>query len=1166
MHRSNDDRWILSPTDLVGFLACPQLAELERARRLGLVPAPPKYDDPGLEALRRRGKEHEDRYLDRLRAGGNSVAVISRRRELHDYAAESALASAETLSAMRTGVDVVYQGCLTDDRWVGWADFLVRVEKPSALGAWSYEVVDTKLAREAKGGALLQILLYSDLLHSMQGVPPEKAFLALGGPERPVEEFRVADYAAYFRSVRSRYGTWFAGAGGAEYAPDPVEHCGVCDWKKRCDGERRAVDHLSLVAGITRRQRDGLRPAGVNTLEALGSLDAGVRIDEVRPASLARVRNQARIQLQGRVEGRNVHELLKPIEEGLGLAALPEPCEGDLFLDFEGDPFALEHGLEYLVGWCDTAGNYTGRWAVDRAGEKVAFEDFVDLVTERRAQWPDMHVYHYAAYERTALGRLMGLHATREKEVDDLFREGVLVDLFRVVRQGLRASVESYSIKKMEPFYGFERSVELNAATRSLVSFGAWLQAGIGERAPEMQATIEGYNRDDVLSTRGLRDWLEALRDEAAGVEGTPVPRPAPTKQEEGAEERDDEVAKLVARLSDGVPAEDGQRSDEERARWLMAYLLEFHRREDKPAWWEYFRCLDLKDDELVEDRATLGGLEYVGVERTDENCAIHRYRFPHQDHGLKKGTTVVNPVVEKEFADLPKGQRRPPNLGPGEIVGIDDGACTIDLKRPLNSKALHPTALVAKDIFYTTTMRESLLRLGREVDEHGLGDANPYSSVADLLMRKPPRVGHIYGDALSLPGEDTVSSAKRLAAKLDRSYLPIQGPPGAGKTFTASHVIVDALRRGCRVGVTATGHAVITQLMDRVMDIAGDESVQVVAVQKASEDDRGSDRADVRRVDSNAKVEAALRDGATLVGGTPWLWSRGEMAGAVDLLVVDEAGQFSLANALAVAPAAKNLVLVGDPQQLEQPIKGTHPPGVGVSVLSHALGRHETVPVYRGLFLDRTWRLHPEVCRFTSEAFYEGRLEPQAGLEGQRIRGPRLEGSGLRLVTTAHEGNTTESPEEAAAIAGMVAELVGGHTWVNREGEERPMAITDILVVAPYNVQVGAIKALLPADARIGTVDKFQGQEAPVVIYSVTSSSAEDAPRGMGFLYSPNRLNVATSRAKCLAILVAAPAIFAPECRTPAQMKLANAFCRFAELAVPLSPHAPGRPVTSVV
>lgn len=508
MHAA-DDTLIFSATDLSNFLACSQLTLLDRLAALG-GPKPPKFDDPGAEVLRRRGEQHEQAYLERLEAEGlavvriegvapaNSTAWSARAASDPKASAGATNSSAEhrsvepgtprtphdrwntlaarTLEAMRTGADVIYQGWLFDGTWLGRPDFLKRVERPSDLGDWSYEVVDAKLAREAKAGALLQLCVYADLLEGVQGRPPERMHLALGGPEPRTESFRLADYAAYYRSVKARFERTITGqaaadkaiaeAGGGRhppdsdagrrseppgdpvpeatsilpFAPNPVPHCEICTWKIRCDGERREADHLALVADITRRQRRALSERCVNTVKQLAELPIPVEppLESVRGVSVERVREQARIQVEGREAGEPRYELFTPPVEGEGLAALPEPSHGDLFFDIEGDPYALGDGIEYLFGFVDAAGEYTSFWALDRRAEKAAFEAFIDLVTARLEEHPDLHVYHYHHYEPTHLKGFMGRYGTREEELDRPLRGGVLVDLHRVVRQSLR--------------------------------------------------------------------------------------------------------------------------------------------------------------------------------------------------------------------------------------------------------------------------------------------------------------------------------------------------------------------------------------------------------------------------------------------------------------------------------------------------------------------------------------------------------------------------------------------------------------------------------------------------------------------------------------------------------------------------------------------------------
>ena len=1186
--RYTDGRLLFSATDLSRHLSCDHLTSLRRAVAIGEIEQPPPYDDPRADVLRQRGIEHEQRLLARFAREGRAVEIVAP-PESPVWQWDPEAATARTLAALRRGVDIVYQGRLQDDdgRWSGYPDFLLRVEAPSTLGGWSYEVLDAKLARIAKGEALLQLLLYSDLLAQVQGTRPEWMHLALGGGDEPTEaSFRVVEYSAYYRAVRRRFEAHAAEP--PDTYPEPVDHCALCDWKQGCADRRSADDHLSLVAGITRSQRRRLADRGVTTMAGLGTLDLTTfsPLEGMSHDALVRIREQARIQDQGRREGRRIRELITPVEEDKGLAALPEPSPGDLFFDLEGDAFAMDGGLEYLFGAADRRGGYDGCWALDQPAEKRAFEHFIDRVVARWREHPGFHIYHYGAYETTAVKRLMSRYATREEEVDRLLRGRVFVNLHRVVRQGLRASVEGYSIKRLEPFYCFVRRIDLTAATRALVRFEAALESGEADGTPdELRAEIEGYNRDDCLSTLRLAEWLEELRRDLQALTGQPVPRPA-LRDDAREHERESaaEIASLFEALTAGLPEEDDGLDDEQRARRLLAHLLEFHRREEKSMWWEFFDRCGFSAEEHVADRATLGALRYVGEAGQVKRSIVHRYRFPEQTHEIEVGDSPKNP-------DTAESDERKRGFC-GTVVALDEAERTIELKRGRTSPVPHPSALVPLDAVNSQVLRDSLLRLGRDMASNGFAVERARRAAFDLLRRVPPRLepGASRADAPGLfpqaegvapeervapgnliaPGETPLEAVRRIAPRLDRSVLPVQGPPGSGKTYSGARMILDLLAGGKRVGVTANSHKVISNLLGAVCRAAerpaegarvGSEQGGMAAdpgagdvrgIQKANDGDGCSDER-VVQTDSNEAVAEALSNGeANLAGGTAWLWARQEMADAVDVLVIDEAGQMSLANTLAVCQAARSLVLLGDPRQLDQPIQGVHPPGVDVSALGHLLGESETVDPSRGVFLEHTWRMHPEVCTFTTEQFYEGRLRTRPELARQTVigRGP-LAGHGLRFIPVEHAGNTNASAAEADRVAVLVGELLGdGATWVDKKGDRRPLTLQDILVVAPYNAHVATLLAALPDGARVGTVDKFQGQEAPIAIYSMATSTADEAPRGMAFLYSLHRLNVATSRARCVAAIVASPALLAPDCRTPEQMRLANAFCRFLELA----------------
>jgi predicted RecB family nuclease len=1130
--KQTPDALLRAPTDLSNFLGCRHLTALDLRAARGELTRPVR-NDAFVDDLRERGLAHEREYLEVLRSQGLAIAGT-----------EQGLSIDETLDAMRHGVDVIYQGALAHGAWSGRADFLLKVPTPSRLGDWSYEACDTKLARDTRAGTILQLCAYSCLLERLQGVRPAHMHVVTPGTGFKPEPRRVDDYAAYFRLIERNIDRFLAQPD--ETYPELVAQCDYCSWWVQCDRRRRADDHLCHVAGISSTQIKTLRALQVDRLEQLATLE-----DVPEPArgsreALLRVREQARVQLRGRVIDRPYHEIKQPFDAEHGLARLPEPTPDDIFLDFEGDHFAEQGVQEYLLGYVmrgsDGQPVYTALWARTLAEERAAFERFMDLATAVRKRNPAAHIYHFAPYETAALKRLMGRHATREVELDALLRGSAFVDLHAVVKRALIASVERYSIKDLEPFFGYARAQDLREASQGRRLVENAIAAGLFDAAFDRQRDIvERYNREDCESALKLRDWLERLR---AGViaQGHELPRPQPQGGEpsEDISELDRELRRLRDGLLEGVPIEPGDRTPEQRARFALAHMMEFHRREDKASWWEYFRLLELEEHELAGERRALAGLRFENVIEA-RRAPVHRYSFPPQELDARKDDDVRNAQGEKV----------------GTVAAVNLTARTIDVKKMQKTADQHPSAVFFHKRVDAKVLRQSLMRLGEAVIAHGFEVESPWRAAIELLLRRSPR-GDGPGGRLQREGEMTIEAACRIARSLDGQVLAIQGPPGTGKTYTGAHVICALVCAGLKVGVTAVSHKVIVNLLEAAAKLAREQELALTIVHCDDEPYEGD--WGIERTKDYDSIRSGLASGRIeVLGGTGWCWARPDFEQSVDVLIVDEAGQMSLANVLATAQAARSLVLLGDPQQLEQPLQSSHPEGSEVSALYHVLGGEQTIPPDKGLFLAETWRLHPDIARFTSEVYYEGRVEARPGLERQAIVADAVTGddpfaacvgSGLRFVPVAHTGNSARAAEEVATIRALVDHLWQRCRWRDREGAEKPIGAADILIVAPYNAQVSALVEALPELAeRIGTVDRFQGQEAPVVIYSMTSSSPEDAPRGMEFLYNRFRFNVATSRAKALCILVGSPVLFSPECKTPKQMKMANGFCRYLEL-----------------
>ena len=1132
---------VYTATDLCDYLACGHLVALKR--RVAAGEAIPSDRSALSEVLANLGAGHEQRHLESLRARGLRVRAFEDERDRYASAAgELRALEAETVTAMEEGYDIIYQPTFFDGRWMGRADFLLRVDTPSARWDWSYEAADAKLARRVRSEAILQLCEYSAHLGRLQGSAPAQMHVVLGdGTEH---SYRVDEFSAYHATVKPDFELAMLVDAATTY-PDPVEHCNTCGFAARCAAQRKRDDHLSQVARMRSGQVLALKSAGITTMTALA--ESSPDADPPARMSITSFRDlhaQAALQHRGpHADGVPRHELLDAWEIGHGLCALPSPSPGDLFFDMEGDGLARDVPLEYLFGAVDTRGEYRAWWGHDEAGERLAFEGFVDFAIAQLERHPDMHVYHYAAYEKTALRRLMSRHGTREAEVDRLLRSEVLVDLYRVVRQGIRLSTDSYSLKKVERLYMPARQESIADAAGSMVMYERWLTSR--EDGSQGDSTlldeIAMYNQRDCVSTAQLRDWLEVRRVEEEALRGAPIDRPPVIERSVS----DALQAKIITTqgvadaLINEVPVDPEFQTDAERARWLLAPLLSYHRRENKVNWWRHFDQIAMSPEELERDTYALGPLEMIGSHE-DGRRIIERYRFEPQEHRIGIGDKPLDPEADVRWAPVA-----------GEVIDLDSASGEITLSRTAGQAERGSVRFVIPSTpLQTDAQEEALLDLGRWVVANGPDAPGPNRAGRDLLMRRPPRLNGGTDCVFREFGETASRAAIRLILSLDRGCLPVQGPPGAGKTHMAALAALTLIkdRRG-PVGVTAVTHNAIRTLLGKIEELAPSLGMQVRMQHRKGD---GTGTASIQIARSNDVIEAAIADETVdVVGGTSWLFARPEFEGSFDTLIVDEASQMSLADALAVSRAARNLVLVGDPRQLAQPLQGSHPRGVGVSALDHLLGGNVTIPPERGVLLDLTWRMHPDVTSFVSRSFYEGRLGSEAQCSGQAVVIDGVAVTGLRASFVEHHGDRVRSDAEAERVRDVIDRLTRA-TWRDDAGRERPMTLEDIVVVAPYNAQVACLVEALPAGARVGTVDRFQGQEAAVSIFSMATSSVEDLPRNLEFLFSLNRLNVAVSRARGLSILVCSPELLRARCHSPEQMRLVNALCRFVEMANP--------------
>lgn len=1053
----------------------------------------PAEDNENAALLQKQGDRHEATHLELLKASGRSVIEIPR-GDLADNAKA-------TQAALRSGADVVFQGAFLTGNWGGWSDFLMRVDRPSALGSFSYEVADTKLKRRAHPKHVLQLVLYSDLLAEIQGVQPRFAHLELGDGKRAT--LPLSQYADYARAARTRLEDFLDNP--FQTRPAPAADCGLCRWAIHCEGVWEAEDSLFNVANISRVQVKKLEAVGITTMAALADLAQPVR--GMAEGTRLRLVTQARLQ-RARKVGAPAYELRAP-EPGKGFDLLPEPLPGDLFYDIEGDPH-YEGGLEYLHGvWCDR--QFHAFWAHDHAAEAKALEELLAFFRARLERYPQARIYHYATYEITALRRLTTKYGIGEAFLDRLLRERRFVDLFAVVRGGLIGSERNYSIKSMEAFYGRKREGEVKTAGGSVVAYERWRETGEQQILDE----IEEYNRIDCISTEELRDWLVGIRPS-----GTWPSLGQGACMKEAEEDADTQELRSALAASD-LP---------EHRQEMMFNLGLFHKREVKPAQWAVFDSVGKDEDDLIDDLDALAGLEAVGAAEPVKRSMARTYRFPPQETKLRGGKNATVPIRDGPPATI-------------SIAALDRTAREITLKAgAAKAHLLSDRLTLHPDWPLNTGVIAAALR---DVIADQCGRRR-FTAVDDLLSRAAPRLTTGAKPDL-LDGADPVAGTIAAVAAMDGTVLPIQGPPGTGKTYVTVRAILSLVSKGHRVGVASNSHEAIRNVLMGCLAALEDDDPDITLkdaelAHKVSGDEDGYPEGfnGITRATSND--DPALTE-ADVVGGTAFFFSRPEFEQTLDWLFVDEAGQVGLANMVAMGRVARNIVLVGDPRQLPQVIQGAHPDPASLSCLDWMLGDHATVPPDRGIFLPVSRRMHPDVCRFISDQVYESRLTSHPDTVRQAVTGTSFPTAGAFWVPVPHERNAQIAPEEVVAIQAAVHELLTG-AWTEKDGTTRSMCQSDIIVVAPYNAQVNALRDALPDGIRVGTVDKFQGQEAPVCLVSMTASSAEETPRGMDFLFSLNRINVAVSRAKGLALVFGAPRLREAKCETVEQIRLVNTLC----------------------
>jgi predicted RecB family nuclease len=1125
---------IYSPTDLVRYLASPFASWMDRCYLEAPKALTPGEETDEAKLIAQAGDAHERVVLEELRIATPGLVVVQ--KGVFPDALQA------TRDAMAANAPIIYQATLEAGKFAGFADFLI------LDGSGRYQIWDAKLARSPKPYYPIQLCCYSEMLAAVAGVPmPEEFGVILGSRDRV--EFRIEDFIHYYTRIKSKFlGMQEQFTGNMADRPEPLPQADHGRWNSHANTFFTETDHLVQVSGITVGQIKKLKHADITTMAALAEA-SGKSVRKLAPDTLEKLVNQARLQCQTLTDRRTTPEAPPRYDvlphtgangEPVGLAALPPDNQADVFFDMEGYPL-MPGGLEYLFGLCYRNGHagsveFQDWWAHDRDEEKIAFEGFVDWVYNRWRTNPGLHVYHYAAYEVSTVRRLSTQHDTRQDEVDMLLRNAVFVDLYQIIRHGLRIGEDSYSIKAVERLYRPKRATEVATAGESIVQYAHWMASNQSRdwNVSSILKDIRDYNEDDCKSTAELLQWLRGVANDnkiPLGVLDADVSTP-PTLPPE-----------VVSRLEIASRL----REQDDLISGILTDLIDFHRREEKPMWWRMFDRADATSEELRDDPGCIEGIQAIGEPATVKQSLEQTYRFdPDQECKLTADGRSCVMFTHNLEAGL-------------NLSGLDASARELTIKigkkgfmEKMGGAFPAQGSLLPNEYVSATPIQIALA----EVANGYLSGELP-APVAALLNRVPPKA------SLQIPSESTTDTAIRVAGLMSGECLVIQGPPGSGKTYTASRVVASLLSEGRKVGIASNSHKAVVNLLIACGDAARESGLRLqgIMVGGEAEGQLYSSNPEMHHIGGNADACAAY--GSGVVGGTAWLFTRPEWKGALDFLFIDEAGQVSLANTVAMARCANNLVLLGDQMQLEQPIQGSHPGDAGLSALQYALKDtasskpdapmfHAVVPHDCGIFLKESRRMHPLVCRFISESIYEGRLESHHDCARQGIVVPPdsslvKKDAGIIFSGVEHEGNVQQSDEEVDQIRTIYGEMLGC-PYTAIDGSTRLLALEDFLFIAPYNAQVRALEAALPAGSRVGSVDRFQGQEAPVCILSLCSSYGEYGSRGIAFILDRNRINVAVSRAQCMAVVVADPRIANAAAGSIDEMKLINLFCKLAD------------------
>ena len=1130
-----NDRILISPSDINNFVSCKYIFKNELKFLNNEIRK--KEESITSKLWKKFGLEHEAQLFNDLKKKfKNHIEIKENRDEKNRFE--------QTVSAMRSGYDLIYHAYLIDDNLRGEVDFLIKVKKKSELGEYSYEVWDSKISRSPKANHLRQITAYSYILSSVQKVIPDKMYLIDGNKKN--HQFKPKEYKDLFLYIKDQFNKFLKNIDSEEIYPEKCSYCSLCDWNDICEKRWEDDNYINQIANTNKVQIEKIKKLGIKTIDQLLKSKKKYSDFKINKKIFEKIIEQAKLQEQKRLTGKTEIKCIDNNDEK-GFYLLPEPQLGDIFFDIEGFPTS-KRPHEYLHGlYYQEDGNFKFKyfWADEnnRSSEKKIFIDLINFLDEHFKKYPDAHIYHYNNYEKRALRELASDYFSEFQKGDEfndqLLRDEKYVDLYMIVNQGVRTSEKDLKLKTLEKLCNINRKGDVEVAEESVIFYENWLSSG----DTKFKQSIIDYNKQDTVSTFALREKLLEIKPKnipfyVKKIKETKKRKYSVSKQVK--ESIPDRETRLMNELND---LSKDQTTNKKLIQELK-YLIGFHWRSNKPDMWRIYERRKLSNLDLENDNECIGNCTLISnkPEKVDDGF-IYKFRFNDQDYKLKNGSVAHSIFQEKDI---------------GFINNIEEISQDNNILEIISKKVLENIPdIISLGPKFPPPAPQLASALNDFIDNYISNGGKDFKHILDILERKFPDIKSLKpGSDLIDYKKDVTSQAIEITSKLNNSYLTIQGPPGTGKTYTSTKIIIDLIKQGKKVGVTAHSHSVVKNLLLRIDKEASDQGLNFKGLRKA----KSTDLHDWEFIDDKTDGKPIEFEKYSLYAGTAWFFCDPRMRNKMDYMFIDEAGQLSLATTIAVATATKNIILVGDQMQLSQPIQGIHNGYSGSSSLDFILEDNDTIPSNKGVFLNISRRLNETNKEFISDCFYDSRLKSHEVTKKRSIdlQSDVFENEGIYYYPVNHEGCSQRSDEEAEEVEKLYSQIIN-KPFKNIDEKDNEIngkiSIKDIMVVAPFNAQVNNIKDRLKEkfgkDTRVGTIDLFQGQEAKVVIISMTSSDAESLPRHIDFFFSRNRLNVALSRAESVAIILFNEKLLLTSSNKIEDMKLINNFCKLLKYKI---------------